>query len=402
VIMKVAILLYTYAGNSFRGAERAMEVFNFVFPILGLDIPSHVTIRDWVQKTGLEELGRKKKAIEEYAVIIDESITIAEHKLLLALAVPAEHSGHALSGEDAEIVDIHVAASHKGEDIREVVQRTADALGKAPAYAVTDNGRNLVKGLSDAGIGNHRDISHTFGTYLKAVYGTDEEFDTLTKAIGGARHFALTDVDYLMPNNMRAIARWMNVFEWAGWAKDMIEAEHKLKPKERKMYSFLWEHGALVEELNEVMSCFRNVLERCKNEGLSRRSVNVCISIINQDLMGRGDRLTRLGELMKGYFIEEARLLKDENEVHHISTDLIESLFGYYKQRKSPNRMYGVTSFILVLPLHCRFASLESARDFDFKAALEHNSAADVKAWERKTLPENLAAKRGCILRQAS
>lgn len=400
--MKAAILLYTYAGSSYRGAKCAMEVFNFVFPFLGLDIPSHVTIKDWVEKAGLDVLCGKKETLDDYAVIVDESITIAEHKILLTAAVPARHEGQPLTFADAEIVDIDVAGSHKGGDVKEAMDRTTKGLGKAPEYAVTDNGRNLVKGLSDADIDNHRDISHTFGTYLKAIYGADEEFHTLTKAIGDARHFALTYVDYLMPNNMRAIARWMNVFEWARWAKDMLEAEHKLGPKERKMYSFLWEHGALVEELNEVMTCFRNILENCKSRGLSRKSARECTSIINQELMGRGDRLTRLGEMMLGYFATEVSLLKNKDEVHHISSDLIESLFGYFKERMSPNRMYGVTGFILVLPLHSRLSTLESARTFDFKAALEHNSIADVKAWERKTLPENLAAKRGRILRRAS
>lgn len=400
--MKVAVLLCAYAGCSFREARRSMEVFNFVLPFLGLDIPSHVTIREWLLKAGLAELRRKKKAIEDYAVIMDESITIAEHKLLMTLVVPAHQDGHPLACSDAEVVDIRVAGSHKGKDIQEAVKRTTETLGKAPSYAVTDNGRNLVKGLSDAGIDNHKDIGHTFGTFLKAAYEGDEEFTALTKEIGNARHFALTDVDYLMPSNMRAIARWMNVFDWARWAKNMIEAEHKLRPKERKMYAFLWEHGALVEELNEVMNCFRKVLGLCKDRGLSQKSVRECSAIIRQELMGRGSRLTRLGEMMMRYFAEEASLLKDENDVHHISSDLIESMFGYFKQRKSPNRMHGVTGFILVLPLRGRLSTLETARTFDFKAALEHNRIADVKAWERKTLPENLAAKRGRILSQAS
>ena len=328
--MKAAILLYTYAGNSFRGAERSMEVFNFVFPFLGLDIPSHVTIREWVLKAGLAELCREKKAIEDYAVIIDESITITGHKVLMTLAVPAQQGGHPLASSDAEVVDIHVAGSHKGKDVQEAIGRTTERLGKVPVYAVTDNGRNLVRGLSDAGIDNHRDISHTFGTFLKAVYDGDEEFAALTREIGNARHFALTDVDYLMPCNMRAIARWMNVFDWARWAKDMIEAEHKLKSKERKMYAFLWEHGALVEELNEVMDCFRKVLDICKDRGLSRKAVQECNAVVRQGLMGRGNRLTRLGDMMLRYFAEEASLLKDENDVHHISSDLIESMFGYF------------------------------------------------------------------------
>ena len=56
---------------------------------------------------------------------------------------------------------------------------------------------------------------------------------------------------------------------------------------------------------------------------------------------------------------------------------------------------------ILVLPLETQLGNLENARKVDFRACLERNHVADVKAWERETLPENLAAKRARILRQA-
>ena len=403
-IVKMAILLYVFAGCSFRSVARSLEVIDFVYPDLGLAGISHVTVHDWVQKVGLDAYRSRcmdKEVGEAYSIIMDESITIAQHKILLGLVAPAKHPGKPLTRSDVEVVDIHVASSHKGEDVKDAVERIAERVGGKAAYAVTDNGRNLAKGLSDAGIAGHRDISHTFGTYLKAVYDGDESFRSLTKAIGNARHFALTDVDYLMPCNMRALARWMNIFDWSRWAKDLMEASHKLTPKERKMYSFLWEHGALVDELDEVRICFEKVLSSCKERGLSRQSALDCISIINQDLMGRGERLTRLGTMMVGYFTHEVSLLESDTAVHNVSSDIIESLFGCFKQRKSPNRMYGVTGFILVLPLETRLGTLEDARKIDFKACLERNHIADVKAWERENLPENLAAKRARVLRHA-
>lgn len=400
----MAALLYTYAGCSFRSVAKSVEVMNFIFPSLGLSGVSHVSVRDWVLKVGLDVYRHRCKGLtaeEAYAIIMDESITIAEHKILLTLKVPAEHPGRPMSRSDVEVADIHVASSHRGEDVKDAVARVVAEAGCSPAYAVTDNGRNLVKGLEVAGIKGHRDISHSFGTFLKAAYGKDEEFVSLTKAIGNARHYALTDVDYLMPNNMRALARWMNVFDWARWAKDMIDAEHKLRPKERKMYAFLWKHGALIEELNEVMSCFREVLALCKGSGLSRMTVMEGIAVINRQLMGRGERLTRLGSMMIGYFTREAALLGSDEDGHNVSSDIIESLFGGFKERKSPNRMYGVTGFILVMPLETRLCTLQRAAELDFKAALERNRIADIKLWERKNLPGNLAAKRARVLRQA-
>lgn len=120
----------------------------------------------------------------------------------------------------------------------------------------------------------------------------------------------------------------------------MLEARYQLRPKERKMYTFLWEHGALVEELNEVMDSFRKVLETCKERDLSKKSAKERNTIIHQGLMSRGDRLTRLGEMMLRYFAEDV--------------------------------------------------------------SLENNRIADVKVWERKTLPANLVAKRVRILSQAT
>ena len=396
--------MYVYAGCSFRSVAKSVEVMNFVFPSLGLSGVSHVSVRDWVLKVGLDAYKHRCKGLtaeQAYAIIMDESITVAGHKILLTLKVPAEHPGRPLSRTDVDVADIHVASSHKSEDVKDAVMRVAAEAGCTPAYAVTDNGRNLVKGLNEAGIRGHRDISHTFGTYLKAIYGTDEEFISLTKAIGNARHFALTDVDYLMPNNMRALARWMNVSEWAKWARDMMEAVHKLNPKERSMYSFVWQHGALVEELSEVMSCFREVLALCKGSGLSGRTATESIAVINRQLMGRGERLTKLGRMMIGYFARESALLGSDEGGHNVSSDIIESLFGGFKERKSPNRMYGVTGFILVMPLETRLCTLQRTEKVDFKAALERNRILDVKLWERESLPENLAAKRARVLRQA-
>lgn len=35
----------------------------------------------------------------------------------------------------------------------------------------------------------------------------------------------------------------------------------------------------------------------------------------------------------------------------NISSDIIEFFFGIYKSKKSPNKLYGVTSFVLTIPL---------------------------------------------------
>ncbi len=129
---------------------------------------------------------------------------------------------------------------YSGNSLR-AVEKSMEVFGfvfpflglKAPSY-VTVRDRVLKAGLD------------TYAHRCKNL-PVDEQYVSLTKAIGNARHYALTDVDYLMPCNMRALARYMNVFGWIHWAKNIMEASDKLSPKERKMYSCGWERGSLVE-----------------------------------------------------------------------------------------------------------------------------------------------------------
>lgn len=68
-------------------------------------------------------------------------------------------------------------------------------------------------------------------------------------------------------------------------------------------------------------------------------------------------------------------------------TDIIESTFGYFKNCKSPNRMYEVPAFVMTLPLplplYTKLSTLESARNFDFKDALKRAHRKELKDWKK-------------------
>jgi hypothetical protein len=80
--------------------------------------------------------------------------------------------------------------------------------------------------------------------------------------------------------------------------------------------------------------------------------------------------------------------------VCHASSDIIESLFGAYKFRRSKNPLHGVTSYVLLLPLLTRTGKGMEKSRVDFKHALESVSMKDLKQWEMDNLTENLAVKR--------
>lgn len=95
------------------------------------------------------------------------------------------------------------------------------------------------EGIADLGIPHHRDISHTFATFLKAVYNEDAEFKQFSESVGKTKHLALSDVAYLMPCKQRTIARFMNVYPMVNWASKVLDNVYKFTEKEKMYYSKL-------------------------------------------------------------------------------------------------------------------------------------------------------------------
>lgn len=77
-----------------------------------------------------------------------------------------------------------------------------------------------------------------------------------------------------------------------------------------------------------------------------------------------------LGVKMLEYFKKYKMLLADTKQNHKISSDIIDSDFGVYKDKKSPNKLFGITPFILFIPLHFKLMNEPVIKTFNFKERL--------------------------------
>jgi hypothetical protein len=64
------------------------------------------------------------------------------------------------------------------------------------------------------------------------------------------------------------------------------------------------------------------------------------------------------------------------------SFDVIESLFGDYKERKSPNKMNGITKQIFILPLLPQLQRKTKEDGNAFKIYLENVQLKDLETWK--------------------
>jgi len=398
-------LFYTRTSCGLRQTIKALEVVNEVFDgVLG-DVPCHNTISNWVKKCGLNvyENSGDKMRNTTYAAIIDESMMIGQEKLLFTVGVPALHQKRPLRSDDAQILDIAVAKSWNAESIMKHLDIVANKVGHPPDYIISDNASIMKKGISDAKIKHQRDISHSLGMYLERTYKDEADFNNYTKLMSQAKaKYNMTKFAYLLPPTQRTIARFINLSSWVKWSSNMLKNCHAMNEEEKNVFSFISANSSLINELYEVVKCIEQIEYTCKQKGLSEKSMCECQKIIKMSLFKGNVRMINLGERINTFLKQEIKLLSEKLPVHNNSSDIIESLFGKFKERKSPNKLYGVTSQVLFIPLYTRLHNPKVANDFNFKTVLEEMKMDKIKDWTHKNLTPNLVSKRTEFLQKTA
>ena len=397
-------MLYVYAGISSHQVPKAMQLAGLLWNGITDTIPSHVTVLEWVEKCGLsltKGCMKKKTAEEAYSLIFDNSITVCGQDLHLELKASSKHPGHSLRQTDVSVVSMKAGKGWDTEMIKEQLVDTVKAEGRKPEYVVSDNGLIMCKAACELGLKHHKDISHSFGMFLENVYSKDPEFCDFISKKGYARKFSHTPMACLMPPKRREYARFMNVFETVHWAKAVIENEHLLSSREKYLLGFVKTHASLVEELNDVMVGYEYMERLCKEEGFSHKTARTCRDYVVRNFMTKGDRARRLGDMIIGYLNREETLLEGD-EPHNICSDIIESTFGYFKDRMSPNKNNGYTPLVLLIPLRLQLSTIEDCKSFNARTAIGKTKMEDIKKWRADILLPNPSNNRINLLKKAS
>lgn len=214
--------------------------------------------------------------------------------------------------------------------------------------------------------------------------------------------YHLTDKAFLLPPNMRTIARFMNMSSWVDWGQHMLHAYSILPKEKQEAYSFVPENKNLLDELAVAVDAVRHVEEICKTKGFNIATCNECKHYIIRNVIGNvNNRRAMLGIRMLDYFKKEEALLVDDVQNDNISSDIIESDYGIFKSKKSPNKLYGITPFVLLIPLYPKLVNKSVTDTFNFKERLVNVKLKDLDSWATKNMSTNWVTERTKIFRKA-
>ena len=166
----------------------------------------------------------------------------------------------------------------------------------------------------------------------------------------------------------------------------MLDCYDTLPEKMPEAYSFIEDYESLLKELQAVLCAVRHVEAVCKNEGFTVMTSRKCKHYIITRVLGNAhSRQTRAGIKMLEYFNREEALLTGNMSIN-ISSDIIESTFGINKSNKSPNKQYGVTSFVLTIPLYSKVANESVIKTVNFKEHIVNVKLEDISTWSTEHL----------------
>ncbi len=120
----------------------------------------------------------------------------------------------------------------------------------------------------------------------------------------------------------------------------------------------------------------------------------LCLAKMEPLLLCPCQRVAAVAQACMDYLNEEKGKLTDEKTVWSVSSDIIESLFGDFKARKSPNSLNGITKLVFIVPLRTKIDAKTGMSSINFKSTLENVCLKELDTWQEENLTENQTVKR--------
>lgn len=351
VLVLFCLQFLSYGAQSFRGCVHSLVCINLSFRLIFNKVPSHTTIRNWACKMGYYRVHKVVEKSEElWLVLIDESISLGNEKILLVLGIPLSKVSFekALNLADLRVLGMEISKTWTGKDINLVLQKVAKNY--PIGYIISDCGNNLKKSYV---LGSHLhipDITHNMANILASLYEKDTVFIAFCKQCGLLRQrWVLSKKSKFIPPAVRNKLRFANVFGIILWAKNLLYKWETLPEDMQKELSFLQENKVFLEEFYQVQSQSLALQKLLKSQGYSMENHKKVVELLNENEQKDHAKHAIFKRKTLEYLgILAAKKPKNLAKIH-CSSDSIESAFGKLKQKINPASSRQMTVFVLTL-----------------------------------------------------
>jgi len=428
LIIQAALQLFVNCGSSLRGIEKNFIIVNQILLIYQISVekvPHYSTIRKWLLRIGLYELNREKEYRKDWIFIIDLTIELGTKKCLVILGISQSDYqkkvrpfNRALSHQDVEVLALEILDSTRGEVIEQKISALCEKVGN-PIQIIADHGSDLERGIKlykekHIEVIYTYDVTHAMALILNHELVPDEKYQSFIKNCHQSKQqLQQTELAFLAPPSQRSKCRYFNVeilINWATIILDLFLSEEDpryqirfvalvellpeikpevLKQKIQEKLGWLVNYKEEIESWQKMVNSTRMVETELKLNGLNKESLNT----IEQSLLSINST-NKIQQNIREYLTRECAKLTSE-KTFLATSDIIESIFGKYKQSSGRSSFKQIGQFILTLSL-----STINLTEIFIKQALETISYFDVTTWSEEVFGQSMFSKRKILFSQ--
>lgn len=396
-------------GISFRGIEKALELFNI--KNLELDkTPSFTCIRKWLGRVGLYELNREKEYRNDWIFIVDFTLELGKQKALVVLGISQQHlveeiipNGRGLSHKDVELLGLEIMDSTRGEIIKQKLDEITLRVGR-PIQIVADHSSDLARGIKlyqneHKDLIYTHDVTHAMALLLKYELNADEKYQSFIQKCNLCRQqLQQTELSFLSPPTQRSQCRYFNVERLTDWGLKLLNSSvdtlvklvdnsepSVINKKIVNKLGWLIDYQPELIRWQQMTVLTRTIETQLKKLGINKQSL-ACFKENEFEFLE--SELLSFQQNIYDYIVAQSSQIKSE-ETFLATSDVIESLFGKYKYFSARCPFKEMGQMLLTICL----STMNLTNTF-VKDALEAISFADVQQWLAEVFGQSTLSKR--------
>lgn len=351
------------AGASLRVTAR---ILSWLLPELrlGRRTPCYQTVRQWLLRIGLYELGRARSRGDDWVWLVDHTQQLGDQKglLIVGLRLSDWDRSRPLSHDDLEVLVLEPETTSTGESVCRHFDQLHQRLG-APRAVISDGASELRLAFAlyrqrhpEATSVWLYDIKHFAALLLKRELKDDPTWKRFTAAANRTKQqCSVTALAALNPPNQRGQARYLNLQELLAWARKILALlDHPqgakaigLDPEKfQAKLGWLREHRQDIDHWSAAMRVIELTESHVRRSGVDRGVVEHLKPQLQA--AATSPLSQRLRDRLLAHLDEQAQQTKPGEHLP-ASSEVLESLIGTYKHLQGEQSHQGVTPLLLGL-----------------------------------------------------
>jgi hypothetical protein len=395
----------------FRGTAAVLKVVSALFPTRER-APSPNGGQMWLLRIGLHELSQPKEQADDWVWIIDHTIQTGTGKCLVVVGVRLsaweakrgeEHASAALGHHDLSVWMIEPVEKSDGPTVHRQLEHLSQQTGVVPCEVLSDCGADLQKGVARF-CAEHpqttaaKDISHAAANEVKRELNHDPQWAAfLVDASQAKAKMRQTKFAFLLPPELKAKARWMNLDPLLTWSRKALVfvamprsvpgASWEINELEQKM-GWLRSYQEPLASWSRMLEVTATSLTYIREHGYHQDAKRELQAKLASFTAGPETPASRVAQALLTFVDEQSgKLLPGQRLLG--TSEVLESLIGKAKQLQGQQSKSGFTKMVLGLA-----ASVCDITEQKVREALAAIKVHDVTTWIKQHLGTSVQGQR--------